>query len=257
MRVGIIGGSGFYTPGFVAREEEVTVSTPYGEVALVRGWMGEKEVFFLARHGKEHTVPPHRVNYRANIWALKEVGVAAIIATAAVGSLRPALAPGEFFLPDQFLDFTKGRPQTFYEGGPKGVVHVDMTRPYCPRLGGEIRAAGEELGIPVRAGGTYVCTEGPRFETPAEIRMFSLLGGDVVGMTGVPEVVLAREAGICYASIAVVTNYAAGLASSALTHEEVLTVMAGAQERLRLLISETVRRLRDYECPCRAPKEGI
>ena len=153
---------------------------------------------------------------------------------------------------DQFLDFTKGRPSTFFEGGPAGVIHVDYTEPYCPEIRGVALEAAAELGYKAHDHGVYVCTEGPRFETPAEIQMFAKLGGDLVGMTNVPEVVLAREAGICYATISMVTNYAAGIAEGVLTHEEVVALMAENNERLKqLLMLVLIAMPSERKCRCR------
>jgi 5'-methylthioadenosine phosphorylase len=236
MKVGIIGGTGFYEAGILSEEKDVTTPTPYGPVSMTTGDYQGREVVFLARHGARHTVPPHLVNYRANIWALREIGVEKVIATAAVGSLQKDLRPGEIVLIDQFLDFTKSRAQTFFEGNGTGVLHVDVTNPYCPSLREEICRSAGKSQVALHNGGTYVCTEGPRYETPAEIRMFHSLGGDVVGMTSVPEVVLAREAALCYAAITLVTNYAAGISSRPLSHQEVVTAMNQAQGVLRRLI---------------------
>ena len=208
----------------------------------------------MSRHGKGHTVPPHRVNYRANIWSLKELGVRKIIATAAVGSLSSQYKLGDIVLLNQFLDFTKSRPQTFYEGGEDGVLHVDMTEPYCKSVQGTILRAAEKgvSPITVKDGATYVCTEGPRFETPAEIKMYQLLGGELVGMTSVPEVTLAKELGMCYASIGMVTNEAAGIADHPLTHAEVIESMKATGKTVAQLIQETFRILRpEQDCRCR------
>lgn len=235
MDLAIIGGTGLYDPGMLQDPQPMVVSTPYGTASLFVGRFRGLEIGFLARHGVGHSVPPHRVNYRANVWALSHVGARRLVATAAVGSLRPELSPGRVVLVDQFLDFTRGRPSTFFEG-EGGVRHTDMTEPYARDLRAALAEAAERLGIPVTDHGTYVCTEGPRFETPAEIRMFAQLGGDVVGMTGVPEVVLANELGLAYATIAVVTNFAAGISKQPLTHEEVLAVMAQNTEALRKLV---------------------
>jgi len=236
MIVGIIGGTGFYETKFLDQEHERNISTPYGQVSLKMGAYKGRDVVFLARHGTGHTVPPHLVNYRANIWALQEIGAAKVIATAAVGSLQKDLKPGDVVLVDQFLDFTKSRPQTFYEGNGSGVLHVDVTDPYCPGLRREIYRAAARIQVSLHDGATYVCTEGPRYETPAEIRMFRNLGGDVVGMTSVPEVVLAREAELCYATIALVTNYAAGIATRPLSHQEVLAAMDSARGMLNQIV---------------------
>ncbi|WP_042501538.1 S-methyl-5'-thioadenosine phosphorylase [Thermaerobacter marianensis] len=253
MRLAIIGGTGVYDPEILEDVREETVVTPYGRATVRIGTFRGLEVVFLARHGAGHTVPPHKINYRANVYALAALGVKRVIATAAVGSLRQALAPGHFVLVDQFLDFTKNRISTFFEGGEEGVVHIDVTEPYCPEIRARLAEAGKALGLPVTNGGVYVCTEGPRFETPAEIRMFERLGGDLVGMTSVPEVVLAREAGLCYATVAMVTNYAAGMAGQPLTHEEVLEIMAANGANLRRLILEALPRLAaEPACPCAA-----
>lgn len=215
------------------------METPYGSVEPVAGKLANREIVFLSRHGRDHATPPHLVNYRANIWALRKLGVRKILATAAVGSLSSNFRLGELVLLDQFLDFTKSRPQTFYEGGKQGVLHVDMTEPYCSAVRQVIMDASEQLGFAVKNGACYVCTEGPRFETPAEIRMFQRLGADLVGMTSVPEVVLARELGMCYASIGMVTNEAAGIATHPLTHAEVMESMKELGVKVAQLIQAT------------------
>lgn len=243
MRLGIIGGTGVYDPDILTDLREETVATPYGDAHVVIGRYRGEDVVFMNRHGAGHAFPPHRVNYRANVWALKALGVERVIATAAVGSLRRELGPGSMVLCDQFLDFTKSRPMTFYEGGEQGVVHVDVTNPYCPELRGLLEESGRAAGVHVKNGGVYVCTEGPRFESAAEIRMFAQLGGDVVGMTGVPEVVLARELGLCYSVVAMVVNLAAGLSPTPLTHSEVVEVMNRNVANLRRLIMDTLPRI--------------
>lgn len=251
VSLAVIGGTGVYDPRMLSEVREQTVTTPYGEVTVRIGRFQEREVAFVPRHGETHSVPPHRINYRANLWSLRELGVERTLATAAVGSLNPDMRPGDFVLVDQFIDFTRNRAQTFYEGGEEGVFHVDMTNPYCPELREFIFQCGNKLGFAVHQGGVYVCTEGPRFETPAEIRMFRQWGGDVVGMTNVPEVVLARELGICYAAIAVVTNYAAGISPAMLTHSEVLEMMRTNAERLRQIISAALEIIPlERNCSC-------
>ncbi|HVB09229.1 MAG TPA: S-methyl-5'-thioadenosine phosphorylase [Bacillota bacterium] len=251
MDLAIIGGTGLYDPGMLDEPRAIVASTPYGTASLHVGRHAGREVAFLPRHGAEHGVPPHRVNYRANIWALRQVGARRIIATAAVGSLRRELGPGSIVLVDQFLDFTKSRPSTFYDSS---VRHTDMTEPYCPGLRALLARAADRTGAPATASGTYVCTEGPRFETPAEIRMFAAMGGDVVGMTGVPEVVLAHEAGLHYATIAIVTNFAAGISPQPLTHEEVVAVMAENSERLRAMTLDVVEHVGEAgACRCEGP----
>lgn len=240
MRYAIIGGTGVYDPALLEERSERRVETPYGPIQVETGLYRGIEVAFLPRHGKGHSVPPHKINYRANIWGLKSLGVERVLATAAVGSLNPEMTPGHFVVVDQFLDFTKGRQHTFFDGEPNGVVHTDVTEPYCPELRAALVECGRRLGLSIHPRGVYVCTEGPRFETAAEIRAYRILGGDVVGMTNVPESVLAREAGLCYAAMAMVTNMAAGISASPLTHDEVVQVMAANTENVRKLALETV-----------------
>lgn len=226
-----ITGSGFYDlPGLTDRVER-RVSTRYGEVDLLSGRLVGRAVAFLARHGRGHTIAPHRINYRANIAALDEIGATAVIATAVSGAIDPAMQPGDLVLIDQFLEFTKGRIDTFHdEDADSGVVHTDLTEPYDPALRAVLEVAAEGLGIAVHGRGTYVCTNGPRFETPAEIRAFATLGGQLVGMTGYPEVALAAEAGIPYASIGVISNPAAGLAGDAvISIEEIMATLDEAR----------------------------
>jgi 5'-methylthioadenosine phosphorylase len=248
--VGIIGGTGVYDPDWLGDAVFREWDTPYGPVTLAEGYTGGRRVIFLNRHGPGHAVPPHRVNYRANILALYRLGVRHVVTTTAVGSLNPAVGPGAMLLADQFLDFTHARTSTFFEGGEAGVVHTDMTAPYCAGLRVTLERAGRGLGLPVTNGGTYVCTEGPRFETAAEIRAYRMLGGDVVGMTGVPEVVLARELGLCYSTICLSTNFAAGLAGHPLTHQEVVEVMQGHVGSLRALLERAIPELGREPCAC-------
>ncbi|MDF2874551.1 MAG: S-methyl-5-thioinosine phosphorylase, partial [Sporomusa sp.] len=232
MKIAIIGGTGVYDPRILDNIRDQEIATPYGVVRFKSGEYAGKEVAFIPRHGSSHSIPPHLINYRANIWAIKKLGVQNIIATTAVGSLNLDMKPGDFVLIDQFLDFVKNRTTTFYEGGDRGVVHVDVTTPYCPTVRNVLTTAAQNLGISIHQQGTYVCTEGPRFETPAEIKMFAKFGGDVVGMTNVPEVVLAREAEMCYATVSMVTNFAAGISPQPLTHHEVLETMQGNAENI-------------------------
>ncbi|HEY8463998.1 MAG TPA: S-methyl-5'-thioadenosine phosphorylase [Bacillota bacterium] len=238
INAAIIGGSGFYEPGILADFREETVTTPYGAAVLTLGKVDRMAVAFLPRHGRNHSLLPHQLNYRANLWALRELGIKRVIATAAVGSINQRFTPGSLVIVDQFIDFTKQRPLTFFESGETNRAHIDLTEPYCPELRHSLKAAAAKLGLAVFDGGCYVCTEGPRYETAAEVRAFKILGGDVVGMTAVPEVVLARELGICYANVSIVTNWAAGISPHALTHAEVVEVMRNNQEKLRLLIKE-------------------
>lgn len=251
MRIGIIGGTGVYDPEMLSEVREEQVVTPYGTIQVAIGNYADREVVFLARHGSGHKVPPHKINYRANIWGLKMLGVTEVISTSAVGSLNQQMPPGEMVLLDQFIDFTKNRVYTFYDGGPAGVVHVDYTEPYCPRVRQVLLDVAADQGLGLMPTGTYVCAEGPRYETPAEIKAVGILGGDLVGMTNVPEVVLAREAGLCYVSVALVTNWAAGIAKHPLTHKEVVEIMAANNSKLQQLLMGSIKVLtEDPECPC-------
>jgi len=250
----IIGGTGVYDPKSLEQPKQHIVETAYGNAQVTIGSFAGKTIAFLPRHGYGHSVPPHKINYMANMMALKQLGATQVFATAAVGSLREYMPPGSFVIVDQFLDFTKSRPVTYYDGShPSGIVHVDMTEPYCRRLSEALAQASSANNIAVVKGGVYVCTEGPRFETPAEIRMFRQLGGDIVGMTSVPEVVLAKELGLCYATVAMVTNLAAGISQTPLTHEEVVTTMGKNVARIRELFFATIERLSD-ERDCRCPR---
>ncbi len=251
-RVAVIGGSGVYKQEFIEDEQEIKVETRFGAAVLKEGRYRGRTVFFMARHGGKHTHPPHLINYRANIAALKKLNVDAVIATAAVGSLSREMAPGTRVIIDQFIDFTKQRPLTFYEVQEGFVVHTDFSEPYCPELRAAVLKAGQSLGQNMIDGGCYICTEGPRFETPAEIRMFMNWGVDVVGMTNVPEVTLAREAGLCYATIALPANYAAGVSETPLSQDEVLEAMEKDSPELEKLIAATIADIDPgFSCLCR------
>lgn len=256
--IAIIGGSGVYSLDSIHNPESEKVDTPYGNSPeIILGELGEGKVAFMPRHGEGHGTPPHKVNYRANLWGLKELGVKRIFATTAVGSLNPEVEPGEFVLLDQFLDFTKSRPLSFYEGGEDGVIHIDVTEPYCPELRDVLIETAEELGISLHSTGTYVCTEGPRYETAAEIQMFNQLGGDVVGMTNVPESVLARELEMCYSTVSVVTNFGAGISEEKLTPGEVAEIMDRNIDRVKDLIYSAISKVPEKRnCPCSSALEG-
>lgn len=207
IKIGMIGGSGFDDPDFLTDVKVVKKGTPFGPLSadLIRGKAGDVEIILLLRHGIGHRIRPSAVNYRANIWALKDEGVSHIIATTACGSLREEIEPGHLVFPDQFIDFTKQRNSTFHEGDQ--VVHIAVADPFCPRLRDILIETAREKAIGHHATGTLVTIEGPRFSTRAESRMFRILGGDVINMSVVPEVVLAREAGMCYAVVAMSTDY--------------------------------------------------
>ena len=205
--IGIIGGTGVYNPDLLEDSKSIKVYTPYGEPSdyVTLGNFKDTSIAFIPRHGKGHTVPPHKINFRANIWAMKELGVTRIIAPCAVGSLREEMKPGDIVIPDQFIDRTKNRPSTFYEGG--FVAHISTADPFCPDLRSVSISSGKKLELDIHDQGTQVCIEGPRFSTRSESKMFRLWGADTINMTLVPECVLAREAQICYVAIATITDY--------------------------------------------------
>jgi 5'-methylthioadenosine phosphorylase len=253
--IGVIGGSGLYS---LLSGTEHVVETPYGQPSdpITVAEVGGRRVAFLPRHGKDHRYPPHRIPYRANIWALRELGVRQILAPCAVGGLLPDLGPGTFVLPDQLVDRTSGRPQTFYNNG---AVHVSFAEPYCPTGRATVRSVAQAKGIEIVDGGTMVVIEGPRFSTKAESRWYASLGGTIVNMTGHPEAVLARELAICYTAIALVTDYDAGVAGQpAVTQEEVFRVFRENTERLRSLLLAAVAELPlDADCSCHHALDGI
>lgn len=252
VNVALIGGSGIYLPDMLEDVVEDTVETPYGKVTYSCGQINDKKIVFIPRHGKGHSVPPHKINYHANIWGLKKLGVKYIVASTAVGSLNPAMKVGEFVVPDQLLDFTKGRSTTFFDGKDNKVVHVDLTEPYCPAVSSIIADTAADTDITVHKGGTYVCAEGPRFETAAEIKMYRILGGDIVGMTAVPELVLAREAEMCYSTFSLVTNMAAGLSEHPLSHQEVYDCVAKTNDKIMAFLKKALAALseKDFDCAC-------
>ncbi len=225
----IIGGTGVYSvPGLDL--ERRTLETPYGSVDLFVGQGAGGGLVFLPRHGPEHSFPPHRINYRANIKALEMLGVRRVLALSTVGSLHERLAPGSMVLLSNFLDFTHLRPTTFYDGDDGVVAHVDVTYPYCPALGARVLERGSARGLEIEPEGVYVCMEGPRLETAAEIAMLAKLGGDVVGMTGVPEITLARELRMCFAAVTVVVNWGAGIVSKTIDFEAARAACNRAKE---------------------------
>ena len=256
--IAVIGGSGFYSMRSLEWARVKVIKTPYGDSPEISvGKLGGQEVAFIPRHGKGHTAPPHLVNYRANLWALRKLGVGRVLATTACGSLNPKVRPGELALLYQFVDFTKQRPQTFYEGGKGRVVHVDVTEPYCPELRDVLCNTAKDLKFKLHPRATYGCTEGPRFETAAEIRALRKLGCDLVGQTIVPECVLARELELCYAAFAVVTNFAAGISKAKLTHTEVAELMRGNLRRVQELLLKAIPRVpKRRSCACGRALEG-
>lgn len=241
----IIGGSGLTQLASLDVSHREIVRTPYGEPSgpVTIGQLNGCPALFLARHGYGHTIPPHEVNYRANIWALKEKGAKVIVSVASVGGIASDLRPGDLVVPDQIIDYTWGRRSTYHEGDGCSVVHVDFTEPYDDALRGKIIAAVADAGLDARNGGVYGATQGPRLETAAEISRLDRDGCHVVGMTGMPEAVLARELGIPYAAINVVANYAAGRGDStrAIHFEAIQDVLDDAMHRVRLVLEQLAK----------------
>lgn len=241
--IAIIGGSGLTSlKGLEITYREI-VSTPFGEPSapVTHGSFCEKDIVFLPRHGSGHTIPPHKINYRANIWTLKELGVSKIISVAAVGTIRKDLTPGSLVIPDQLIDYTSGRTNTFYEENLNDVVHIDFTHPYCDELRQALIKAGKMAKLKISDKGTYGVTQGPRLETAAEIRCLESDGCDMVGMTGMPEAALARELDLCYATCAVSANWAAGKSDDIITMEEIQKNLNTGVERVRKLLEHVLK----------------
>ena len=254
--IGVIGGSGLYA---LIEADEVVVDTPFGAPSdpIAVGDVGGRSVAFLPRHGRDHRFPPHRIPYRANLWALRSLGVRQVLAPCAVGGLQPELGLGSLVIPDQLVDRTSGRAQTFYD---TGAVHVSLADPYCARGRAVAARVAAEDGWQVSDRGVMVVIEGPRFSTRAESRFNSAQGWSVVNMTGHPEAALARELALCYTALALVTDLDAGVdgTGEAVTHEEVFRVFAQNTERLRAALLRVVTELpSDDDCECRRALDGI
>ena len=229
----------------------VTVETRFGIAEVRQGQVDGRPVLFAARHGTGHTTAPHLINYRAIISALSELGAERIIGTAAAGSLSTDIAPGTAAVLTDFIDFTRRGPITLFDTVDSGVVHTDFSEPYCPEISEALLTASEQNGLEVTTPCTYICTDGPRYETPAEIAMFRSWGADVVGMTNAPEAILSREAGICYGAIAIITNFAAGISPTPLSHAEVVAAMKSVESQLTTTILRAIRALPSLRgCVC-------
>ena len=249
--IGIIGGTGLYDPQLLKNVEEVNVETPYGAPsdAITVGDLAGRRVAFLPRHGKKHTIRPTDVNSRANIYALKKLGVKRILAPSAVGSLKEDYKPGDVVFVDQFIDRTTKREQSFYTGNK--VCHISVAEPMCPEMRQTLIAIANDVGIRAHSTGTYVCIEGPRFSTKAESKLFRSWDADIIGMTLVPECVLAREAEVCYASIATVTDYDVWK-DHPVSADEVAAAMKDSVEKVKRIILEAVSRLpKERDCGCK------
>ncbi|WP_344282950.1 S-methyl-5'-thioadenosine phosphorylase [Streptomyces hebeiensis] len=265
--IGVIGGSGFYS--FLEDVTELHVETPYGPPsdALFLGELAGRQVAFLPRHGRSHGVAPHRINYRANLWALRSVGVRQVLGPCAVGGLRPEYGPGTLLVPDQLVDRTKARAQTYYDGVPlpdgsaSNVIHISLADPYCPKGREAALTAARGRGWEAVDGGTLVVVEGPRFSTRAESRWHAAMGWSVVGMTGHPEAALARELGLCYTSLTLVTDLDAGAETGeGVSHDEVLKVFSSNVDRLRTVLFDAVGGLQTNDardCLCSHALDGL
>lgn len=238
----IIGGTGLTALDTLTINRQELVSTPYGEPSgpLTQGELNGQAVVFLARHGYSHTIPPHKVNYRANLWALKQVGGGQVVAVAAVGGIRADMEPGCLAFPDQIIDYTWSRGHTFFEEDLTHVTHIDFTYPYCEELRQQLIRAARWAGLGAREGGTYGVMQGPRLETAAEILRLERDGCDLVGMTGMPEAALAREIGLRYATCAVVANWAAGKSEGEITMEDIQHQLVSGMEKVKILLHEVV-----------------
>jgi 5'-methylthioadenosine phosphorylase len=254
--IGVFGGSGFYS--FLQKPEEVKVQTPYGETSapVTIGEIGGRRVAFIPRHGVRHEFPPHRVPYKANVWAMKELGVTRVLGPNACGSLQEHVKPGDFVICDQLVDRTHDRPNTFYDGPV--TTHVSFADPYCPTMRATITAQGRGLKIPIHERGTVVVIEGPRFSTRAESAWFKSAGWEVINMTQYPEALLARELELCYANISLITDYDVGVEGVApVTHEEVVRVFTENNEKLRDLLLAVIPALpAGRDCPCATALTG-
>ena len=255
--IGVIGGSGFYE--FFSSADEVTVSTPFGEPSgpVMIGEVAGRRVAFLPRHGADHRFPPHRIPYRANLWALRSLGVRQVLAPSAVGSLTVSYGPGTLVIPDQLVDRTTGRDQTFYDTG--GAVHVPFADPYCPVGRAHAAATARAVGWVPASSGTLVVIQGPRFSTRAESHWYAAQGWTLVGMTALPEAALARELALCYTTLALVTDTDAGVdEGDGVTHAEVLEVFAANAARLRQLVEKIIEDMpTDRPCACADALDGI
>jgi 5'-methylthioadenosine phosphorylase len=250
VEIGIFGGTGIYDSEMLENAQEITMNTPFGKPSdsITVGIFKGRKIAFLPRHGKKHTIPPHMINYKANIWAFKELGITRIIAPSAVGSLKEEVEPGHFALPSQFLDFTKSRNGSFSDNGR--VIHISVAEPFCPELQKAILKVVNEQSFHIHKNCTYVCIEGPRFSTKAESKFYRNTGADIIGMTLVPECQLAREAQICYVSISTVTDYDVW-AEKPVTAKEVLETLSKNVERTKKILSELISQIpKTRNCLC-------
>jgi 5'-methylthioadenosine phosphorylase len=238
--IGIIAGTGFYSIDHIENPREKVLLTEYGKAKAFHGTWHDREVYFLTRHGVDHSVPPHKINYRANIQALVDFGVEDVLAINVVGGVDPKLPVGGLQIMEDFLDFTKNRVLTFHDG-EDGVIHTEVTNAYSKELNQIVLQAAKNLNLDIFTGGVYACFEGPRFESAAEIKMTSMLGGTVVGMTGVPEVTLACEKGLRYSALSLIVNPAAGLSDEVITTDDIRIIINSSGEKVIRIIGETIK----------------
>ena len=249
--IGIFGGTGIYDSGLLSESREVTIDTPFGETSdsITVGLYKGRKVAFMPRHGKKHTIPPHLINFRANIWAFKEMGIKRIIAPSAVGSLKEELRPGDFVIPSQFIDFTKSRKYTLFEQGK--VIHISVADPFCSELQNATYDSAKKINLHLHRDATYVCIEGPRFSTRAESKFYKdVIGADIIGMTLVPECQLAREAQMCYVSISTVTDYDVWSEKPVTAKEVIETLSKNVQTTKKMLsiLLECIPEKRSCSC---------
>jgi len=250
VEIGIFGGTGIYDSGLLEDTQEIDIDTPYGKPSdtITMGTFKGRKIAFLPRHGKKHSIPPHKINFKANIWAFKELGISRIVAPSAVGSLKEEFEPGHFALPTQFLDFTKSREGSFSDNGK--VIHISVADPFCPELQTSILNVTNNQDLKMHKDCTYVCIEGPRFSTKAESKFFRTTGADIIGMTLVPECQLAREAQICYASISTVTDYDVW-ADKPVTAKEVIATLSKNVEKTKKVLTELIDKIpKTRNCSC-------
>lgn len=248
--IGVFGGSGFYK--FIDMVEELKIETPYGQPSdsIFIGKIGGHKIAFMPRHGRGHNILPHSINYRANVWAMKSIGVKRVISPCAAGSLQKHVKPGDFVICDQFVDWTEGRASTFYEG--PFATHVSAAEPYCPELRSLAIRTGEELGIKIHNTGTVVVINGPRFSTKAESKFFTAQGWEVINMTQFPEAYLVKELDMCPLNISLITDYDAGLVGDVapVSHHEVLEVFNNNIEKLRTLLFKLFENIPEERLNC-------
>ena len=255
MSLAIIGGTGIDEMKEFISEKAISVSTRFGSADIIEGRYADSSLFFVPRHGLDHSIPPSRINYRAQIAALKKLGVERVIGVCAVGSLSKDLHPGSFAVLRDFIDLTKRREDTFFDVPGEPVVHTDFTYPYCPFISDALVQSCIDASVSYEPNAVYVGVEGPRYESPAEIKLYGFWGAHVIGMTNLPEVVLAREAGLCYGAIGIVTNFASGIGDVALAHNDVRLAVASASDVLRDILHNSLNRiLTNSTCTCRLNK---